>query len=200
MYTRSQSCIHAVLWVRVGVSARLILFAFSQGDPHKTYASWHNDIASSSDWSWGQHAVRNRPNISLVQGLAFNFAASLRFLDVFTSQRHRIQTHPSTRQAMLNAKILAETATSEPPETHEFSQGGMGRCSTWDTRYPTNVCLHALALALSLVISFMFCVPWRQCMMNDEGRLSASIQQQQGDIPVQWTWFSLQNIIYQRKL
>ena len=169
MYTRSQSCIHAVLWVRVEVSALLILFAFSQGDPHKTYASWHNDIASSSD-----KAFRNRPNMSFVQRLAFNFAASLHFLDVFTSQHHRVETHPSTRQAMLNAKILAETATSEPPETHEFSQGGMGRCSTWDTRYPTNVCLYALAL--SLVISFMFCVPWRQCMMNDEGRLSASIQ------------------------
>ena len=110
----------------------------------------------------------------------------------------------STRQAMLNAKILAETAaTSEPPETHEFSQGGMGRCSTWDTRYPTKVCLHPLAL--SLVISFMFCVPWRQYMMKVDWVLQFNIlrfsidAKQQGEIPVQWTWFSLQNIC-QRKL
>lgn len=53
-------------------------------------------IASSSDWSWGQHAVRNRPTISFVQRLAFNFAASLHFLDVFTSQHHRIISRPNS--------------------------------------------------------------------------------------------------------
>lgn len=73
MYTRSQSCIHAVLWVRVEVSALLILFAFSQGDPHKTYASWHNDIASSSDWSWG----RRHSEIALTWALCNGWLSTL---------------------------------------------------------------------------------------------------------------------------
>ena len=74
---------------------------------------------------------------------------------------------------MLNAKILAETATSEPPETHEFSQGGWSMFNLRDSlpnkRVPSRSCTQPS--------NFLHVLCAMKAVHDDEGRLSASIQQ-----------------------